>query len=93
MVAQVLSCPASDSPTHIRFVLNDAVLPLDGIQGCDTGDKDGKCELDTFVSGMQARIAEIDYQFDCYANYTVPADPNAITDGRYPDSLKNSTSA
>lgn len=92
MVGQVLSCPASDTPTHIRFVLNDAVVPLTGIQGCDTGDKDGLCELDKFLSGLQARIDEIDYQFDCFANYTVPV-PNNITDGRYPDALKNSTTS
>ncbi|EIM82959.1 phosphoglycerate mutase-like protein [Stereum hirsutum FP-91666 SS1] len=91
MVGQVLSCPASDTPTHIRFVLNDAVLPLTGIQGC-TADKNGLCEIDKFISGLQARIEEVDYQFDCFANYTVPV-PDDITDGRFPDALKNSTSA
>lgn len=91
MVGQVLSCPASDTPTHIRFVLNDAVLPLTGIHGCDA-DPNGLCEIDSFVSGLQARIAEVDYQFDCFANYSVPV-PDEITDGRFPDALKNSTSA
>ena len=91
MVGQVLSCPASDTPTHIRLVLNDAVLPLAGIQGC-TADKNGLCELDAFVGGLQARIKEVDFQFDCFANYSIPV-PDEIIDGRFPDALKNSTNS
>lgn len=89
LVGQVLSCPASDTPTHIRFILNDGVVPLTGIKGC-AKNKDGLCALDKFVSGLKARVAEIDYQFDCFANYTVPA-PDTIVDGRYPPALRNGT--
>ncbi|KAA1471753.1 phosphoglycerate mutase-like protein [Dentipellis sp. KUC8613] len=89
MVGQVLSCPASDKPTHIRFVLNDAVVPLTGIKGCKA-DKNGLCELSSFISGLQQRISEIDYQFDCFANYTVPT-PDNIVDGRFPPALRNAT--
>jgi hypothetical protein len=84
----VLSCPASDTPTHIRFALNDAVVPLTGLKGCKW-DKDGLCELSSFLSGIKERIGEIDYNFDCLANYTVP-NPDDITDGRYPAWLRNS---
>ncbi|KII93818.1 hypothetical protein PLICRDRAFT_36062 [Plicaturopsis crispa FD-325 SS-3] len=89
LVGQVLSCPASDEPTHIRWILNDGVVPLTGIKGCKAND-DGLCELPAFISGIQERISEVDYAFDCQANYTVP-DPDNIVDGRYPPSLRNST--
>jgi hypothetical protein len=89
LVAQVLSCPASDTPTHIRFALNDAVVPLAGLNGCKW-DKDGLCELDSFISGLKERIGEIDYNFDCLANYTVP-NPDDIIDGRYPAWLRESS--
>ncbi|KAI0778487.1 phosphoglycerate mutase-like protein [Trametes elegans] len=84
---QVLSCPAEDASTSdkqsfIRFILNDGVVPLTGISHC-TENKDGLCALDDFVKGMQERIAEVDYQYDCFANYTVPW-PDPIIDGRAP---------
>ena len=90
LVAQVMSCPASSpDPTHIRFVLNDGVLPMVGMGGCPE-DKNGLCPLPTFISAMQERIASIDFAFDCFANYSMP-NPDDITDGRYPPSLRNST--
>ncbi|KAI0734593.1 histidine phosphatase superfamily [Fomitopsis betulina] len=89
LVAQVMSCPASfdstDSASYIRFLLNDGVVPLTGISHCETPDANGLCLLDNFVQGMQERIAEVDFVYDCYANYTPPAltsDP--IIDGRLP---------
>lgn len=82
LVAQVMSCPASSDPTHIRFILNDGVVPLTGIRGC-AEDSEGRCPLADFISGMHERIGEIDFYFSCYGNYTVP-DPDNIVDGRYP---------
>jgi len=90
LVGQVLSCSASSSkPTHIRWILNDAVLPMTGIQGCKE-DKNGLCEFDAFISGMKTRIGETDYAFDCLANYTLP-NPDLIIDGRFPVNLRNQT--
>ncbi|TFK51915.1 phosphoglycerate mutase-like protein [Heliocybe sulcata] len=89
LVGQVLSCPASDVSTHIRWILNDAVMPLTGLNGCPE-DKNGLCPLSTFIPAMKDRMAEIDYDFDCYANYTVPT-PDTIIDGRYPPALRNGT--
>ncbi|EGO05200.1 hypothetical protein SERLA73DRAFT_174197 [Serpula lacrymans var. lacrymans S7.3] len=89
VVAQVLSCPAAEEPTHIRFILNDGVLPMTGIGGCPE-DKDGLCPLPTFISAMHERIGQIDFNYDCFANYTMP-DPDDIIDGRYPAWLRNST--
>jgi hypothetical protein len=82
LVGQVLSCPASDEPTHIRWILNDGVIPLTGIEGCKE-DANGLCELNTFIAGMQKRIEEVDFLFDCYGNYTIP-EPDNIINGQYP---------
>ena len=95
LVGQVLSCPASstsgnsttagDKVTYIRFLLNDGAVPLTGISHCETPDPNGLCLLDNFVQGMQERIAEVDFLYDCYGNYTAPpitSDP--IIDGRQP---------
>ncbi|KAF9474096.1 phosphoglycerate mutase-like protein [Pholiota conissans] len=86
LVGQVLSCPASKNPTHIRWLLNDAALPLTGIKGCRT-DPDGLCDLDTFIAGMQQRIKEVDFTFDCFGNYTIPI-PDKIVDGQFPNNLR-----
>jgi hypothetical protein len=82
LVAQVLSCPASATPTHIRFILNDGVIPLTGIKGC-TQNANGLCPLPIFISAMKLRIQEVDFNFDCFANYTIP-DPDNITNGQFP---------
>ncbi|KAI0256229.1 phosphoglycerate mutase-like protein [Lactifluus subvellereus] len=90
LVAQLLSCPASTTtPTHIRWILNDAVVPLTGVKGCPPN-KNGLCDLATYIKGTQERIAEVDYQFDCFANYSIPI-PDTIVDGRFPPSLRNKT--
>ncbi|KXN87322.1 3-phytase A [Leucoagaricus sp. SymC.cos] len=89
LVGQVLSCPASASnntPTHIRWILNDGVLPLTGIKGCEK-DKDGLCEISAFIDGMKQRIEEIDHAFGCFGNYTFP-DPDLIVDGQMPRELR-----
>lgn len=85
LVGQVISCPAGNEPTHIRFILNDGVVPLTGIKGCKA-DKNGLCELGPFITAMRERIGEIDWAFDCLANYTVP-NPAGIVDGRPPASV------
>lgn len=87
LVGQVLSCPAHDQeapgePTHIRWVLNDGVLPLSGIDGCGHH-KHGMCELDTFIRAMKQRIDEIDYDCACHGDYEFP-DPDYIVDGQWP---------
>ncbi|KAJ7115640.1 phosphoglycerate mutase-like protein [Mycena crocata] len=89
LVGQVLACDSTsseDSTMHIRWLLNDAVVPLVGIRGC-TVDEDGLCALSSFVDGMRARVAEVDFAFDCFGNYTVP-EPDDIVDGRYPQGFR-----
>jgi len=87
LVGQVLSCPAeSATPTHIRWILNDAVLPMTGIEGCKAN-SNGLCPLDTFISAMLTRIGQVDYNFDCLGNYTLPI-PDLIVNGQAPASVK-----
>ncbi|KIJ40365.1 hypothetical protein M422DRAFT_173669, partial [Sphaerobolus stellatus SS14] len=86
LVGQVLSCPAAANASHIRFILNDGVVPLTGVKGCKSS-QDGLCPLDTFIAAMKERIEEVDFDFDCLANYTI-ADPTKITDGRPPPSVR-----
>ncbi|ADV21280.1 acid phosphatase [Cryptococcus gattii E566] len=70
LVVQVLEC-ANQTPTkQIRFIINDAVVPIDkSYEGCGSN-KDGMCAFDTVVAALQKRIAEIDYDYDCHGDYT-----------------------
>ncbi|KIR81804.1 acid phosphatase [Cryptococcus gattii EJB2] len=70
LVVQVLEC-ANQTPTkQIRFIVNDAVVPIDkSYEGCGSN-KDGMCAFDTVVAALQKRIAEIDYDYDCHGDYT-----------------------
>ncbi|KAL5520875.1 hypothetical protein ACEPAF_2878 [Sanghuangporus sanghuang] len=82
LVGQVMFCPALQVPRQIRWLLNDAVIPLTGIIGCPE-DENGLCPLSEFISAMRTRLAEVDFAFDCFGNYIVP-DLDLITDGRPP---------
>ncbi|KAJ7302728.1 acid phosphatase [Mycena albidolilacea] len=84
LVGQVLSCPAPANTTssYIRWILNDAVLPLSGVAGCNAN-SEGLCPLPSFIAGMQQRMSEVDFAFDCFANYTIP-DPDQIVTGQFP---------
>jgi len=80
LVGQVLSCGASKKATHIRWIINDGVVALEGIKGCGKN-KDGMCRMDVFVKGMKEKIEEVDYDFSCNGKYSIP-DPDLITDGQ-----------
>ncbi|KAH8193852.1 hypothetical protein TruAng_011986 [Truncatella angustata] len=70
---QVLECPAYSPTKQIRFIVNDAVIPIaDSYEGCND-DPNGLCSFDTVVSVLQKRIGEIDFNYDCFANYTAKA--------------------
>ena len=77
-----MSCPVLQEPKQIRWLLNDAVVPLTGIIGCPENEN-GLCPLSTFISAMQRRLSEVDFALDCLGNYMVP-DPDLFTDGRPP---------
>jgi hypothetical protein len=67
---QVLSCANMNPTKQIRFILNDAVLPIDqSYQGCPIN-IDGLCSFDTVLTALHNRIDQIDYDYDCFGNYT-----------------------
>ena len=87
-----MTCPSSSSSdidfdagsdSYIRWILNDAVLPLTSVDNCPEN-PDGLCPLSTFIAGMEKRLAEIDFNFDCNGNYTFSLTNDTITDGRPP---------
>ncbi|KAI2472830.1 phosphoglycerate mutase-like protein [Annulohypoxylon bovei var. microspora] len=68
--AQVLECSAYQPTKQIRFLVNDAVIPIaDSYAGC-SADPHGLCSFDNVVSVLKDRIDEIDFDYDCFANYT-----------------------
>ena len=87
LAIQVLSCSDKTPTEQIRFIVNDAVIPL-SYEGCPE-DADGLCPLDTVISALQTRIGEIDFNYACFGNYTalVGVDVNGL-----PPKRTNSTS-
>ncbi|GAA5996362.1 hypothetical protein JCM5350_006834 [Sporobolomyces pararoseus] len=75
---QVLECSQKSPSKQIRFILNDAVIPLT-YEGCES-DKNGLCSYDTVLQALIRRIDEIDYEYACNGNYTVP-EYGQITNG------------
>jgi hypothetical protein len=70
---QVLWCPAYDPPQQMRFIVNDAVVPVhESYVGCEA-DADGLCGAAQVLQVLQRRSAEIDFDYDCFANYTAVA--------------------
>lgn len=67
---QVLKCPSSSMTAvpdkeYIRMILNDGVVPLDGLTGCGKDEKEGKCELGVFVDALRTLVGEVDFQREC----------------------------
>ncbi|KAK8119933.1 phosphoglycerate mutase-like protein [Apiospora kogelbergensis] len=71
--AQVLECPTYQPTKQIRFIVNDAVLPInESYAGCEANPH-GLCSFDNVVEVLKKRIDEIDFDHDCYGNYTTKA--------------------
>ncbi|KAI1827597.1 phosphoglycerate mutase-like protein [Xylaria intraflava] len=82
--AQVLECPAYQPTKQIRFIVNDAVISIaDFYPGCPK-DPHGLCSFDHVVDILKDRIEEIDYDYDCFADYD--AEPGHDYNGRAPRS-------
>jgi hypothetical protein len=54
---------------YIRFVLNNAPVPLDGLVGCE-GSRDGFCPVQNFLGGVPTLKQQAMYQYACFGNYT-----------------------
>lgn len=65
---QVLKCSSPEtsgkSDKQVRLILNDAAVPLTGIDGCPK-DEDGMCPFEMFVRGMKEIIGGVDLAADC----------------------------
>ncbi|KAK6957081.1 hypothetical protein Daesc_002366 [Daldinia eschscholtzii] len=71
--AQVLECSTYQPTKQIRFILNDAVIPVaDSYPGCPA-DPHGLCAFDNVVSVLKDRIDEIDFDHDCFGDYSAEA--------------------
>ncbi|GAA6014183.1 hypothetical protein JCM11491_004131 [Sporobolomyces phaffii] len=78
---QVAECKDLTPTKQIRFILNDAVIPLT-YKGC--GDNaNGFCAYDTVLQALIARIDEIDFDHACNGNYTLPT-YGEVTNGLAP---------
>ncbi|KAG8744060.1 hypothetical protein FRC10_010845 [Ceratobasidium sp. 414] len=73
MQIQLLSC-ATHSEPQLRVIINDGVVPLDGLQGCPA-DKNGMCAVDTFVAAQRATIKQADFEWTCRGDWNVPPGP------------------
>ncbi|EIW65622.1 hypothetical protein TREMEDRAFT_36131 [Tremella mesenterica DSM 1558] len=63
---QVLSCTDTKDSEQVRLILNDGVVPLTGLTGCDD-DVEGRCSLEGFVSSLKTLIGEVDFAKECGA--------------------------
>ncbi|KAL1586446.1 hypothetical protein WHR41_05236 [Cladosporium halotolerans] len=80
---------ASNAPhKFVRMRLNNGLVPLDSIRGgrCE-GRSDGMCELSDFVASQAGAEELANYNFACFANYTLsePLDGHDY-DGRVDES-------
>ncbi|KAI0273831.1 phosphoglycerate mutase-like protein [Gloeopeniophorella convolvens] len=68
---QLLSCPSREDE-QIRVIINDAVAPLTGIEGCPK-DADGMCPIPTFISAQKKIIAKTSWDWACNGDWDIPA--------------------
>lgn len=58
--------------------LNNGIVPLDSIRGGQCrGRSDGLCPLDKFVESQTEAMKLANYDFVCFANYTLPVNTSA----------------
>ncbi|EIW84640.1 phosphoglycerate mutase-like protein [Coniophora puteana RWD-64-598 SS2] len=82
---QLLSC-AAEPEEQIRVIINDGVVPLDGVRGCGEN-RLGMCAVKDFVEAQKASIQGVDWAYICDGDWTIPDGWNT-TDGLppgYPD--------
>ncbi|GAA5935956.1 histidine phosphatase family protein [Sporobolomyces koalae] len=78
---QVAECSDMTPTKQIRFIVNDAVIPLT-YKGC-AQNENGFCAYETVLDALIERIDEIDFAYDCTGNYTLPS-YGQVTNGRAP---------
>lgn len=78
---QLLSCahPSLTSTQQIRVIVNDGVVPLSSLKGCPKDSKHGLCPVDGFVESMKEGISELNWNWYCNGNWTLPQGDKWIT--------------
>ncbi|KAG8705871.1 hypothetical protein FRC08_001398, partial [Ceratobasidium sp. 394] len=56
---------------QLRVIINDGVVPLDGLQGCPT-DKNGMCAVGTFAAAQLETIKQADFEWTCRGDWNIP---------------------
>ncbi|KAE8151475.1 histidine phosphatase superfamily [Aspergillus avenaceus] len=69
---------AKDTTDYIRFVLNGAPVPQDGLDGCEDS-VHGFCAVPAFLEGVPTLKVKAAYQYACFGNYT---SDGQVGDGR-----------
>ena len=77
MQFQLLSC-SGHSDEQIRIIINDAVAPLDGIQGCGKNEL-GMCDVGKFVEAQKKIIGNTDWEWICEGEWDVPEGWETVT--------------
>ncbi|WFD24809.1 hypothetical protein MEQU1_003514 [Malassezia equina] len=82
LVFEVMECDDDNGSTdYIRAKLNDAVVPLDGNQGCE-GRPDGLCKLDDYVGFLEHHAYSMtNYDLLCHLKLDDNFDITALLDG------------
>ncbi|KAJ5224949.1 hypothetical protein N7468_006174 [Penicillium chermesinum] len=60
----------SNTTDYIRFVLNNAPVPVEGLTACN-GSVNGFCPLEKFLSSVPKLTDEAMYQEACFGNYNI----------------------
>ncbi|KAL0571706.1 hypothetical protein V5O48_010246 [Marasmius crinis-equi] len=70
---QLLSCTSEPDP-QIRVIINDGVVPLDGIEGCPKGKEGGMgmCPVETFVRAQKKLLDGVDWDWACHGEWDLP---------------------
>ncbi|KAL9090005.1 MAG: hypothetical protein Q9165_005534 [Trypethelium subeluteriae] len=64
--------PSSASNKFIRLRLNNGILPIETIRGGACSSRtDGLCKLDSFLASQTNAYARSNYDYACFANYTL----------------------
>ncbi|KAH2878834.1 hypothetical protein KXV31_004694 [Aspergillus fumigatus] len=76
--ATLYTNPSVRGTDYIRFVLNGAPLPTQGLVGCERAEN-GFCALTDFLGGVAKLKEKAMYQVACFGNYTTG---HQVGDGR-----------
>ena len=82
LVFEVMECDENgDKSEYIRAKLNDAVVPLDGNQGCESR-LDGLCRLDNYISHLEKHaFQDSNFDFLCRLKIDENFDLKKLLDG------------